>query len=103
MAKRRLNSTGIFKFLREIEKLKLHQGEFSRAVQGGFREVLGESASYSTIYHIGEEALQDPAKFTERIDEIFGVGSRILLRCILAKVKETRRSSKARSTGGRSK
>lgn len=93
-ARRRLGSRVTSKFLREIEKLGPLRSDFGQAVREGLRKMLGESAAYATLYHLGEEALKDPFTLAGRMERLFGFGAKIVLNRILDEIKVRRKGSK---------
>jgi len=66
------------------EFIETRKANFIKAVWLGLNSIWGESATASTIYHMGGEALHDPDAFAERLEAIFREeGAEIILKHIL--------------------
>jgi hypothetical protein len=58
--------------------------ELEKSVTGSLKDLFGEPAASSIIYHLGgSNVLRDPKSLKAQIDAIFGIGANIILAQIL--------------------
>ena len=74
-------------FANTVRRFATSNAEFAELVRQSLKELLGESAASAVLYHIGAEALQDPNLFEEKLRDIFGVGSSVIMEYLLKKMK----------------
>ncbi len=80
----RMTQNKIVAFIRQ------NNADFVKVVRESLNSFLGESATETTLFHLGgEEILKDPAVFSEKLRSFFNVGAENILKEILTSL-ETR-------------
>lgn len=59
------------------------RADFQVVVQQTLKTLLGESVALALVYHLGEEALQDPEMLDKRLHALFDRGADVILKHIL--------------------
>ena len=60
---------------------------FAELAKRSLNELLGAASASATISNIGEEALKDPSLLKEKLENIFGEGSSVIMEYILKQAK----------------
>lgn len=73
--------------------IKTRKADFVEVVKQSLNSLLGESATQSTIYHLGgEEALRDPDVFEEKLRSLFNIGAESILKHILLNLEKSEKA-----------